>query len=139
MKNQLPLQFVEIVWFKPLILHICPRLVFLFKKQFSHEIVLKLEEKNKISICFTKIRRLHIATSFNLRICKRAHESFAFFINFLGSYWQPKQLIIGLFETIKTIGQNLATNLTNYGLRKKTIAYVKNEGSNLTIMTITLK
>jgi hypothetical protein len=50
---------------------------------------------------------------------------------------------IGLFEAIETIGQNLTTNLTKlldqYGLRKKIIAYVKDERSNLTIMTITLK
>ncbi len=48
---------------------------------------------------------------------------FALLINFLGSYWQPKQVTIGLFELIATIGQNLATNLTKlldqYGLRKK--------------------
>ncbi len=57
--------------------------------------------------------------------------------------WQPKQVTIGLFEAIETIGQNLTTNLTKlldqYGLRKKIIAYVKDERSNLTIMTITLK
>ncbi len=86
---------------------------------------------------------MYIATSFNLWICKGAHDIFALLINFLGSYWQPKQMTIGLFEIIETIGQNLATNLTKlldqYGLRKKTIAYVKDEGSNLTIMTITFK
>jgi hypothetical protein len=48
-----------------------------------------------------------------------------------------------LFETIGSIGQNLTTNLTKlfdqYGLRNKDIAYVKDEGSNLIVMTITLK
>jgi len=60
---------------------------------------------------------------FNLWISKGAHDIFAFFINFLGSYSQPKQVTIGLFEAIETIGQNLVTNLTKlldqYGLRKK--------------------
>jgi hypothetical protein len=44
-------------------------------------------------------------------------------------------LIIGLFEATKTIGQTLADNLIKlfdqYGLRRKIIAYVKDEVSNL--------
>jgi len=50
---------------------------------------------------------------------------------------------IGLFEAIEIISQTLVTNLIElldqYGLRKKIIAYVKDEGSNLTTMTIALK
>jgi len=52
-------------------------------------------------------------------------------------------LTIGLFETTKIIGQTLATNLIKlldqYRLRKKIIAYVKDERSNLITMTTTLK
>jgi hypothetical protein len=52
-------------------------------------------------------------------------------------------MTIGLFKATKTIGQTLATNLievlNQYGLRKKIIAYVKNERSNLITMTTTLK
>jgi hypothetical protein len=48
-----------------------------------------------------------------------------------------------LFEATKTTTQALARSLTKlldkYGLRKKIITYVKNEGSNLNVMTITLK
>jgi hypothetical protein len=48
-----------------------------------------------------------------------------------------------LFEGIKTIGQTLVKSLTKlldkYGLRKKIIAYVKNNGSNLITMIIALK
>jgi hypothetical protein len=62
---------------------------------------------------------------------------------FLGFCWQPKLVTIGLFETTKIIGQALVNNLTKlfdqYGLRNKSIAYVKDEGSNLNIMTIALK
>jgi hypothetical protein len=73
---------------------------------------------------------------------KGAHDIFAFVIKFLGSNWQPKQIIIGLFEAIETTGQTLANNLKKlidqYGLRNKIIAYVNNEGSNLNIMPIAL-
>jgi hypothetical protein len=45
---------------------------------------------------------------------------------------------IELFQAIEIIGQALATNLTKlfdqYGMRKSKIAYVKDEGSNLTTM-----
>ncbi len=48
-----------------------------------------------------------------------------------------------MFETTKTIGQTLARSLTKlldkYGLKKKIIFYVKNEGSNLNVVTIALK
>jgi len=43
---------------------------------------------------------------------KGVHDIFAIVINFLGFDWQPKQVIIGLFKTTKTIGQTLANNLT---------------------------
>jgi hypothetical protein len=56
---------------------------------------------------------------------------YLFVINFLGFDRQPKQIDIGLFEAIKTIGQALVNNLTKfldqYGLKNKIIAYM---GSN---------
>jgi len=42
---------------------------------------------------------------------KGAHDIFSLVINFLGFDWQPKQVIIGLFQTTKTNGQSLPTNL----------------------------
>jgi hypothetical protein len=48
-----------------------------------------------------------------------------------------------LFEATKTINQALARSLMElldkHGLRKKIIAYAKDEGSNLNVMTTTLK
>ncbi len=48
-----------------------------------------------------------------------------------------------MFKATKTIGQTLVNNLKKlldrYGLRNKIIVYVKDEGSNLKIMTIVLK
>jgi hypothetical protein len=52
-------------------------------------------------------------------------------------------MTIGLFEATRTIGQTLTTNLikllNQYGLKKKMIAYVKDERSNLITMITTLK
>ncbi len=52
-------------------------------------------------------------------------------------------MTIGLFETMKTTWQALAKSLTElldkYGLMKKIIAYVKDEGFNFNVMTGALK
>ncbi len=52
-------------------------------------------------------------------------------------------MIIGLFAAPKTLKQALAKSLTKlldkYGLGKKFITYVKDEGSNLNAMTGALK
>ncbi len=52
-------------------------------------------------------------------------------------------MTIRLFEATKITNQSLATNLTKlldqYGLRKKFIAYVKDERSNLITIITTLK
>jgi hypothetical protein len=70
-------------------------------------------------------------------------DIFAWVINFLRDDWQPKHINLGLYELIDTIGQTLAKKLTNlldsYALKRKIIAYVKDEGSNINTMTTTLK
>ncbi len=52
-------------------------------------------------------------------------------------------MTIGLFETTKTTRQALNVNLSNlldsFGLRKKIIAFVKDQGANLNVMTLTLR
>jgi hypothetical protein len=52
-------------------------------------------------------------------------------------------MAIGLLEAIETTSQTLIRNLRklmdSYGLSKKIIVYVKDEGANLNSMTITFK
>ncbi len=85
-------------------------------------------------VCLALVDCFSTTVSFDLWMSKGAYDVFALMINFLSSDWQPKHVTIGLFEVTKTIGQTLTRNLTKlldkYGLRKKIIAYVKNEGSN---------
>ncbi len=47
MKNNLPLQFVESIWFKCLILHLFPKVVLYYRKHFFQEILLNLVENMK--------------------------------------------------------------------------------------------
>jgi hypothetical protein len=70
---------------------------------------------------------------------KGNYDIFALVVNFLNVNWQPKQKTIGLFVTTETIRQALAVNLNNllnsFGLRKKIIAFVKDEGAFLNVVT----
>ncbi len=54
---------------------------------------------------------------------KGAYDVSTLVMIFLSSDWQPKHVIIGLFEAIEIINQALTKSLTNlldkYGLKKK--------------------
>jgi len=62
--------------------------------------------------------------------------------SFFNHNWEPGHITIGLFETTNTFGATMAIQvndvLTTYGLNVKILAHVKNEGNNLTTMTIAL-
>jgi hypothetical protein len=74
---------------------------------------------------------------------KGGHDIFTLVINFLKVDWQPKHITFGLFEAKDNSGQTLAKNLIelldSYALKRKFITYIKDEGSNMKIMTTTLK
>jgi hypothetical protein len=70
-------------------------------------------------------------------------DIFALVVNFLNAYRQPKQMTFGLFEATETIRQALAINLNHllnsFGLRKKIITFIKDEGGFLNAMISTLR
>jgi hypothetical protein len=74
---------------------------------------------------------------------KSAYDIFSLVINFLDENWQPNKATISLFKAIEMISHALVKNLSelldSYGSRKKIIAYVKDERSNVDSMTIFLK
>jgi len=132
------------MWLKRLILCLCPKLNFPSKKQFSQEILPRLVEKTSQQYVHPALANSFSTTdSFDLWISKGTYDVFALMINFFSNDWQPKHVTNGLFEAIETIGQALVRSLIElldkYGLRKKIIVYVKDEGSNLNAMTIALK
>ncbi len=110
----------------------------------SQEILPRLVEKTSQQYVLPALAGYFSAiASFNLWMSKGAHDVFALMINFLNNDWQPKHVIIGLFEAIETTSQALVRSLIElldkYGLKKKIIAYVKDEGSNFNAMTTALK
>jgi hypothetical protein len=60
-------------------------------------------EKTKQAYVLPKLTNyISAATNFDMWMSKGVHDIFALVINLLGSNWQPKQVIINLFETTKT-------------------------------------
>jgi hypothetical protein len=73
---------------------------------------------------------------------KGGMETFVLIVHFLNHNWEPNHITIGLFETTNKFGAAMAIQvnevLATYGLNVKLLAYVKNEGNNLTTMTTAL-
>ena len=84
-----------------------------------------------------------ITATFDLWMSKGAQDTFCLVINFLTTDWEPKHIIVGFFEAHDTTGAGLAIQLRvlleKFGLTKKVICYVKDEGTNLSTMTEALK
>jgi len=53
----------------------------------------------------------YVTINFDLWMFKGEHDVFALVINILGFDWKLKQVILGLFKAIETIGQTLTRNL----------------------------
>jgi hypothetical protein len=74
---------------------------------------------------------------------KGHQNTFVFVINFLFVNWKHRHVTIRLFEANDNISvgltKQLKTLLEKFGLTSKVLCYVKDEGTNLETMTITLK
>jgi hypothetical protein len=102
-----------------------------------------MEKKNQLYILPTLVGNHFAKVSFNLWMSKGAYNMFALVIFFFSNDWQSKHVIIGFIQATKTTIQALTKSLTKllskYGLRKKIITYVKDEGYNFHAMTDALK
>jgi hypothetical protein len=102
-----------------------------------------VEKKKELYVLPQLVKCLSTIPNFDLWMFKRTHDIFTLVLIFLDVNWQPKQVTIGLFETIETTRQALAINLNNlldfFGLRKKIITFIKDERVNLNAMTSALK
>jgi hypothetical protein len=87
-KNNLPIQFVESVWFKHLALHLCSKINFPSRRQFSQVILPSLVEKTKqLYVLLTLAKHYFVIVSFDFWMSKEAYDVFALGIYFLGSDW----------------------------------------------------
>jgi len=80
--------------------------------------------------------------SFDLWMCLCGIDIIVLVINFLSDIWVAMHLIGGLFEVNETIRQSMVVQLQSllerFGLLHQVIAFVNNEGINLTTMAIVL-
>ncbi len=83
-----------------------------------------------------------ISTSFDLQMSRGGVNNFSLVINFLNESWTPMHVTMGLFKVNETSGQSMAIQLesllSKFKLAHRVIAFVKDEGSNLTSMAFTL-
>jgi hypothetical protein len=77
-------------------------------------------------------------TSFDLWMSRFGHDTLALVINFIHSQWVPYHVTMGLFETTNMSGVAMIVQvkelLSSYNLLYKLIAYVKDEGGNLSTL-----
>ncbi len=74
------------MWLKRLILHVCPKLNFPSKRQFSQDILPRSVEKTNQLYVLLDFAECHFAiVNFNLWMSKGACDLFALVINFLSS------------------------------------------------------
>jgi len=97
-----------------------------------------VEKCKRLYVLPTMSRCNYATVKVDLWICKGTHDLFPLVINFWKVDYQPKHIVIGLFEATRTTGQALARNVIQL-LDQQNLAYVKYEGSNLNIMTIIQK
>jgi hypothetical protein len=76
--------------------------------------------------------------------CQKGHMIYLHgFLNFLGSDWQPKWIIVKLLEALEIIRHALACSLIDfmgkYDWKKKIVVFVKYEKSNFSVMSSALK
>jgi len=76
--------------------------------------------------------------TFDLWMSRVGFDTFALVVNFIDDCWEPRHLTVGLFEVHDTSGVALAEIvkllLDEFQLTKKILAWVKDEGSNLTTL-----
>jgi hypothetical protein len=82
-------------------------------------------------------------TKFDLWMNKKAHDTFAFVINFLTPQWEPCHVCVGLFEVDDTTRVGLTRQmkdlLEKFKLTSKILCFAKDEGTNLGTMVATLR
>ncbi len=102
--------------------------------------VKKTMDQQHVLLCLTSMVIMY--ASFELWMFLNDVDTFALAINFLNYTWVPMHIIMGLFEMNETIKQSMATQfrylLEKFGFLHWMMVFVKDEGTNLTIMVAIL-
>jgi hypothetical protein len=120
-------------------MHQNPKVVFPNQKQMVQHAILSLVAKTMDHYVMLTLDFCVITTtSFDLWMSRSRHDTFALVINFINPQWVPCHVTMGLFEAIDITGVAMAAQvkdlLSSYSLCDKLIAYVKDEGDNLSTL-----
>ncbi len=115
---------------------LCPIVVFPSRKAFVDDVLSRLVEKTMFTYVHpTLVNYISPTCTFDLWMSKGAHDVFAIVVNFLSNKWEAKHVIIELFEVFDISGVIMAPRLQQlldkFFRTQTTLAYVKDEGSNL--------
>jgi hypothetical protein len=134
------LSTIEDAWLKRLVLRQCGNVVFPSRHRLANEVLPTLVTKtmeNFVNSIFADC--ITCMTTFDLWMSWGINDTFAFVISFINALWQPCHVTI-IESTVGTImAKQMKDLLGPFGLLNKVIAFVKDKGTNLKIMTITLK
>jgi hypothetical protein len=138
-KELVPLSFVEAPFLRTLIFKQNPHFFFPSRHQLMNHILLKLAKKTKTNLIFEVLEACDTYTlSFDLWMSKGRVDTFVLIVHILNHNWGLGHVTIDLFEITKTsdaMAIQVNEVLAAYGLNVKILAYVKDEGSNISIMT----
>jgi hypothetical protein len=92
-----------------------PKVIFPLKKKFVEEVLFVLVEKTLVTyvyiiICI-KATHMFATCTFDLWMFIQVHNVFIMVINFVSSNWEPKHMLINLFEAIEISGVAMAPKL----------------------------
>lgn len=141
-KGYRPLSSTENVWLKRLVHHECSQVVFVNKQQFISEINM-VSKTMECHVILTLVEATTIITTFDLWMSWTSFATFVFVVNYINKNWQPCHIIMGFFEVHETMGGYngyaiIKSLLAWYELFDKIMTYVKDEGANLSTITMAL-
>lgn len=143
LKAYQPLSSVENIWLRRLLLSQCPRLLFPSRLELLDAVIPKLEAKTLEKYVIPALTGCTTATmSFDLWMSCSEWSTYAVVVNFLNDAWVPCNVTIGLLETSSMaevpLEVQLQDILSRFNLSTRIIAYVKDEGGSLDIITSAL-
>jgi len=101
-----------------------------------------VDKTNKIYVIPTFAPCITCTCSFNLWVFRVGFDTFATIVNFINVSWEPCHVTIKVFWgnniTSVDMANQVKSLLDSFSLFDKIIAYVKDEGSNLNILTFAL-
>ncbi|KAG0584835.1 hypothetical protein M758_3G242300 [Ceratodon purpureus] len=143
LKAHQPLSSVENVWLRRLLLSQCPRLLFPSRLELVEDVIHKLETKTMEKYVVPSLAGCSTATvTFDLWMSHLEGSIYAVVVNFINDAWIPCNVTVGLVESSSMSETPLAVQLqeivNRFNLTSRIIAYVKDEGSSLDIVTTAL-